>query len=179
MGLRVLSLPVSHVLVHVSRACRDGAGPRWLWAPLWDSRDIAQQQLSGGVLGPAGCSLAGVKWGGWEVSLPHFLWQSHALGSAVLHSSRGGRACEPLASGSHVIARKKAEVEEAACPLPLSSTTCLPIFSLSPNWQIQIYQRGVGFIPSCAAGWQGDLGHVPLSAMTQFPSCKMGSKCDL
>lgn len=158
----------------------DGAGPRWQWAPLWDSRDIAQQQqLSGGMLGPAGCSLAGVKQGGREVSLPHFLWQSCALGSAVLRSSHGGRARKPSASGCHVMARKQAKVEEAACPLPLSPTMCLHAFSLSPNWQIQIYQRGVDFIPSCAPGWQGDLGHVPLSAVTQFPCCKTGSKCDL
>lgn len=126
-----------------------------------------------------GCSLAGVKQGGQEVSLPHFFWQSCAPGSAILRSSCGSRARKPTTSGSHVIARKQAEVEEAAWPLPLSCTACLHIFVLSPNWQIQIYQRGVGFIPSCVPGRQGGLKHVPLSAMTQIPSLKMGSKCDL
>lgn len=100
-------------------------------------------------------------------------------GNAVLCSSHGGRSHKPLASGSCVIARKQAEMEEGTCCLPLSPTTCLHIFSLSPKLQIQIYQRGMGFIPSCVPGWQGDLGHVLLSAMTQFPSCKIGSKCDL
>lgn len=41
------------------------------------------------------------------------------------------------------------------------------------------FPKRVDFIPRCGPGWQGDLGHVPLSALTQFPSCKMGSECNL
>lgn len=151
-----------------------GCGP--LCGPVGTLPSSSSQE---GVLGLSGCSLAGVKPHGRAVSLPHFLWQSCALASAILCSSHGNTEHKPSTSGNHVITRKQAKVEEAACPLPLSPSTCLHIFSLFPNWQIQIYQRGVGFIPICAPGWQGDLGHVPLSAMTHLPSSKMGSECDL
>lgn len=118
----VLSLPVGHTPVSVSRACRDGG-----CGPSVGHQDIAQQQLSGRVLGPPGCSWSGVRQGDWEVSLLHFLWQIHVLGNAVLCSSRGGRASKSWQVEAMLL------LENTPRPLLLSLTTCLRIFAVSPD----------------------------------------------
>lgn len=95
--------------------------------PSVGHQDIAQQQLLGGVLGLPGCSCSGVKQDGLEVSLLHFLWQSHVLGTAVLCSSRGGRACKSWQVEAMLL------LENNPRPLLLNLTLCLHIFAISPD----------------------------------------------
>lgn len=69
--------------------------------------------------------------------------------------------------------QKTSRSEAGRCPLPFGPTMYLP-GPLSPPWQIQVCQGGVGITASGAPALQGDLGHATLSAVTQFPGCKMG-----
>lgn len=127
-GLASSSACQSQIPVSVSWACRDGAGPQWLWHSM-GHQDMARQQCPflGRVLSLPGCSWSGVKQGEWEVSLLHFLWQSHVVGNAVLYSSRGDRACKSWQVEVLLLLGNNPR------SLLLSHTTCLHIFAISPD----------------------------------------------
>lgn len=118
----VLSLPVTHVPVSVSWACRDGAGPQWLW-PLRGT--------------PGHCPAAALGWGAGSAWLLLLRSQTGWLGgfssAFSLAEPCAGNCCpvfltwwqgmQIMASGSHVIARKQPQASSLE-PHPVPAYLC-------------------------------------------------------